>query len=288
MNRRALILLPILLVPIVAVCVAQESDRPTPSLRESKSNPPSKKPGQNTQAPKTNTAPSKEPLTIPQAPKSEAVPADTPDKTEKKTSPDWWIVYLTGALVFVGVCQIIAMLVQARWMRKTVAVAKESADAATATVKTMQETAERQLRAYVLPMEGRRFQDKTYPGQFSVQVIIENTGQTPAFDCTSCLGVGVFDFPKPDNLPEVTAEMGKSRFFLAPGGKTELGGLLRHLAPEEILAIQDQTRGIYATGAITYTDAFKIRRFAKFRMVCTGEHFLKGRFILCEEGNEAT
>src|SRR5579859_3533548 len=138
-----------------SVPAQQQSDRPAPSPRKSKGNPPSKKPDQNPQAPKSDNAPSAEPLTNPQAPKGETIPANTPDKSEKKTTPDW-LVWFTGALVLVGACQLIAMIVQAKWMRRTVGVAEESAKAATDTVKAMRDTAEKQLRAYVYVVSAGR------------------------------------------------------------------------------------------------------------------------------------
>src|SRR6266566_5078121 len=89
--------------------IKQQSKRPTPATGKSKSNPPAKKPNQNTEAPKPNPAPAEPPVTKPEAPKGENVPSNATEKPKEKTPSDWWIVYLTGALVFVGVCQIIAM-----------------------------------------------------------------------------------------------------------------------------------------------------------------------------------
>jgi hypothetical protein len=285
MNRPPLILLPLLLLWTCTACPAQESDRPRPGARESKSNPPTKQTDPNSQNSKSNTEPPSEAGPESQTPKNEAVPANTQHKAEQKTSTDWWIVYLTGALVFVGICQIVAMAVQTFWMKQTVRVAKQSADAATATVKTMSDTAERQLRAYVFPVSAQSIPDGPGPGNFRVKVKIKNSGQTPAYESVSWCGVGVSTFPIPSDFPDESANSGS--YSIAPGGDIELGGPLDPITPAQYLAISKATHAIYAFGVIRYVDAFQQKRFTNFRMFCAGEALSKGRFMFCKEGNEA-
>src|SRR5207302_3634036 len=218
MNRRPLILLTILFVWTCVICGAQEkSDRPTPSLREGKSNPPSKKSDQNAQAPQSNKTTPEEPVTKPQAQKNESVPSNAPEKPENKTSSDWWIVYLTGALVFVGLGQLGAMGVQTYWMIKTVAVAKASADAATATVKTMQDTAVKQLRAYVYPIAAQRCKDET--GVMVIKLQIKNAGQTPAYDCTRYMHEAISNrYPQlPENFVKIPVPARIPKSPIPPG-----------------------------------------------------------------------
>jgi hypothetical protein len=99
--------------------------------------------------------------------------------------------------------------------------------------------------------------------------------------------VGISTFPIPNDLVDVTEAMGKGRFVLAPGGETELGGIMNPIAPEDLMAIQAGTLAIYAYGEFIYMDVFKVARYAKFRMFCNGEWLAKGRFQFPREGNEA-
>jgi len=279
----------LLLVLSVSGLAAQQSEGPAPSTGESKSNPPAKKPDQKPEASQPNTAPPEEPPTSTQAPMSDTVAANTPEKTEKKTSPDW-LVWFTGALVLVGACQLIAMLVQAKWMRRTVGVAQDSADAANATVKTMQDTAERELRAYVLATTGQRHRDATRKDASSVKIVIKNFGATPAYELTNWMGVDIFRWPLPTDLgtPENT-DRNRSMSILGPGDTSELGGPLNTLLTAEQEA--QIRRGEYAMvlwGEIKYRDAFNIRRVTRFRYFCIGELIVDGRFAPHDEGNEAT
>jgi hypothetical protein len=210
---------------------------------------------------------------------------DAQTKTEE--GPPFWKdpAASNWALVFVGLLAAIVAVWTLRIIARQTTATERAALAADETLKAAKETAERQLRAYVFPMDGRIHMAQN--GQNSIQIVIKNSGQTVAFNCTSCMGAGVFAFPIPENLPTVTAEMGKSDFFLAPGAKTELGGELRYITPIEAVDIQGGTKGIYAVGAIRYTDAFRLPRFVNFRMVCTEHNFSTGRFQFCPEGNQA-
>jgi hypothetical protein len=258
-----------------------QSDKPSPTSRKSKSNPPSDKPSQSTQAPHAEQKPPEQALT-PHAPDSEAVTSNAQEKRDKKTSSDWWLVWFTGGLIIVGACQLIAMLVQAYWMRRTVAVAKTSADAATATVNAMRETAISQLRAYVFPVRASGLEKN---GKYYVKVVVKNSGQTPAYDCVAGCGVGISTYPVPAPYPPDSAQ---GKYSVGPNSEIELGGDLgspfTHAA---CLAISSSTHAIYAFGSIQYVDAFRQKRVTNFRMFCTGEALEKGRFSFCQDGNDA-
>jgi len=127
------------------VCVAgvskagQSSNDSAPSARAGKSNPQRVSPNDSPHSPNIPqvTSPKSAPVAQVDSPQTKSPPAIVADGNDKKASSDWWLVCFTGALVFVGVCQIIAMLRQEKWMRKNVTVARDSADAAFLTVKVM-------------------------------------------------------------------------------------------------------------------------------------------------------
>jgi hypothetical protein len=110
---------------------------------------------------------------------------------------DWadraiWI--FSGLLVIVGGLQAgllaatlsamrrqgLSMRRQTTHIRRSASAAMKSANAAVATVKTMQETAEKQLRAYVYVVAAARKSDGIR--EPTLRVEIKNAGQTPAYD----------------------------------------------------------------------------------------------------------
>jgi hypothetical protein len=96
---------------------------------KSKDNPPLNQSKDDTKKAAQNKQSSQESVVAPQCPQSQTKASDAVANTHQKTSAEWWVVFLTGALVAVGTCQIIAMFVQANWMRKTMLIARDSADA---------------------------------------------------------------------------------------------------------------------------------------------------------------
>lgn len=287
MNRLALILLTILLVSISGSRASQTSNTPTPTSGKSKRNPPTTQPDHHSKDSETKKETPQEPVAQTQTPNSQTITYDTSEKTNSKTSSDWWIVGFTGLLVLVGACQIIAMLRQEKWMRKTVALARQSADTATATVETMKDTAERQLRAYVHVVQASRYRDDT--GVLVIRLIVKNTGQTPAYQCSHFMVEGVYDpFPAPHEAFEnAHAPLGNSP--IGPGESTEFFVTATDLQPAQIAQIMASRVAIYLFGEITYRDAFRVeRRITKFRLMCVGDLMRTGRFAPCDEGNEAT
>jgi hypothetical protein len=82
----------------------------------------------------------------------------------EKSKSDWWLVWLTAALVGVGAAQCFVFSWQGWQLRRT--------------VKTMDNTAIRQLRAYVLVSGGEIKFPK--PGAPEAQIVLKNCGKTPA------------------------------------------------------------------------------------------------------------
>lgn len=206
------------------------------------------------------------------------------------TDPFWsnWALVLIGlGIAILAIRSLRVIYDQTIATERAVASAEKIAVAADATLKVVKETAERELRAYVLPIKGGMFEDRIHAGKSSIRITIKNIGKTPAFHFSSCLSVGVFEFPTPDNLPSVTASRGKGSFPLAPDGETELEGILAVITPEQLAHLAARTKAVYAFGELRYQDAFGAERRTKFRMFCNGEWLAKGRFLFSGEGNEA-
>jgi len=140
-----------------------------------------------------------------------------------------WMMLFTGGLVLVGILQLWVFGLQARRLRQT--------------IDTMDKTAERQLRAYVLPenggiidglmMEPPRAEFMNVPG---IGLIIKNTGQTPAHRVASRAEIGVIPVAEQAGLATPTVE---EKFFSTLGAGTWFTKSLRlprALTAEELQA----------------------------------------------------
>lgn len=154
--------------------------------------------------------------------------------------------------------------------------ARRAADAATASAEAtqrmtgvMQDTAERQLRAYISasPTLINLF-NETRAAQAGFR--IENHGQTPAQNLAISSNVAIFPYPLPPNFqfPELKGP-GESRAVVHPGSHGD--GSAFAPAPFtrdqlELICKADQQR-LYVFGRITYTDIFGKNRETRF---CSG------------------
>jgi hypothetical protein len=128
-----------------------------------------------------------------------------------------------------------------------------------------EETAERQLRAYVGAAWGDVFiQDATHP--FQIRPAITNYGLTPAYDVTFTGGAEVLNYPLPNDATLTYGRESKPWATLWPNahnlGMIEMG---RMLSVAEIDEIKSPVRKrLYAFGRLEYLDAFKRKRYTEF------------------------
>jgi uncharacterized protein YjeT (DUF2065 family) len=153
-------------------------------------------------------------------------------------------------------------------------------------VEDAAKTAERQLRAYVLPVDSWfTIDDK---GLFTFQIAIENSGQTPAYEMQAWIQVEKREYPLKGELAPIAAQ---SKTFLAAKGKTYLATSFPEpnpLTQEEYSRIVLGSMAIYVFGEVKYLDTFrKEARTTRFRMMCLGHELHKKSLFHCEEGNYA-
>ncbi len=119
-------------------------------------------------------------------------------------------------------------------------------------------------------------------------IIIKNSGQTPAFEVRHVARIGIWEYPLKSKLPILGIPPLTSVSTLPPGGEGgKIHALPKPLTPEQITALQKGIAAIYVYGEITYIDAFKIKRFTKYRYSHTGPIGETMVMRACEEGNEA-
>lgn len=150
------------------------------------------------------------------------------------------------------------------------------------------DAAHRQLRAYLFV-----HQDEAAPlvlqsafFRFSAQLVLENSGQTPAYEIRHWTAFGVRGHPHVEK--PFTKSESPTRATLAPGGDIGIPIEIQ-VTGDEWQAIFADTKRLYTWGEVIYRDAFGYQQVTRFRMVFSGlkdgrSHALQ----ICDEGNEAT
>ena len=132
--------------------------------------------------------------------------------------------------------------------------AAAAAFAAIRTVRIMQSTAQRQLRAYVFV---RNVHVSGFPDGDKIEVTfqVQNFGATPAYKVTAAQRVFLGDYPvpvgsvAPDRPPTLIADLGPSAPFSQRSP-------CRKLTADEVEAVKAKKRALYFTAAVSYVDAF--------------------------------
>jgi len=149
-------------------------------------------------------------------------------------------------------------------------------------------TAERQLRPYIVTHEPHI--DDLRPGQIpNVKVTFKNTGQTPAVNAKGSVWMTLGYFPPVSDFDfPITKDAAYSTFVLAPNGTITVGGRLKYaLKKDQFEAICAGKMAVYAYGTVTYDDAFQKGRETGFRLFCTSADNVAagGVFSLSNDGN---
>lgn len=204
-----------------------------------------------------------------------------------ESQADW-----TKAQFWITFAEVIGLVLVVTYTAKTARDAGRSAAAAEATVKVSQETAERQLRAYIHceMMKFMYFGDQIPKVHFT----IKNYGQTPAYGLQSTFVMKYteasqeMDTPSFDD-PHIKWE---SLGDVAPGAF--IGSLIEVNQPS-LTSAQRQNliqgrAAFYIAGMVIYSDAFKRPRDLRYKFVFGGGLPLDSEynFALCKTGNKAT
>jgi hypothetical protein len=203
--RGCLILFPLLIL----TATLAKSNNPSPSPPEIRKPEQSKSGEPEAPAQKNQNRTAIPPLIIKEAPapKAQKEPAENTKEADSKSSTDWWMVWLTGILAFVASLQLIVFGLQARRLRQTIetmkkigadqsrdmqasiAIAKESAEAAKLSADTAIDSNKltrdlfyaEQRPWLILEITGWSpliWEDKG--ARFSIDVTITNAGKSPA------------------------------------------------------------------------------------------------------------
>lgn len=170
---------------------------------------------------------------------------------------------------------------QAHRFTKQLMVSQQAADAATvaaASAKEQIELAEKrsimQLRAYVFVIESN-IREIGIGKRPQAYVKIKNTGNTPAYDCFTWIGIGLIPYIQGDPPPSCPDELRKPRNAIGPSDEKHiiayLGSDLTEFHINQIISGELCFRLV---GGIEYTDTFGIIRETRFNMVYGGPYAL--------------
>jgi hypothetical protein len=206
-----------------------------------------------------------------QSPKAKVKPPSPDDRIADYTL---WLERFTGALAFVSSIQIFFLVRADRTASRTVA--------------KMDDTARKQLRAYVNVSSALVRYDRRKPDGCSIEVRVQNYGQTPALDVISVWGEHVREWPLRSELPApppIPVGVGP----LPPGRESIQWIPIGALSPREEEELKAGRAGVYFWGVTTYKDIYGDPHVTNIKFVCEGEGLRAGLMHECgEEGNEAT
>lgn len=197
----------------------------------------------------------------------------------------WFLVFTFGATALAAYFAYKAAVAT----NKGAVADQASADTADETLKAMEATAERQLRAYVLVSKPKlaSFGEGSKPEAI---VPFKNFGQTPARKVTAWAGIMFAEAPL-SPFPKVDAPDALSRSTLGPGADLQV----THKEAEKALSRADFNKIVngdavlYVLGRIDYLDAFDKPRFTSFRLMFNRDAAKRGdgSLSVCPDGNDS-
>jgi hypothetical protein len=176
-----------------------------------------------------------------QTAQSQNVGTNPGEKAARGHTPDWWLVWFTLALVVAAFLQLLAMLIQARYMRKTIDFAKRS-----------MEITERARVA----LENFQFHDLEEPqhADFSFSYTITNTGKTNANIIGRLGEITCHDLPATPQYDASSEQEMSVTIAATKGFEFHTDPIPKAKIPLE--AIMSGTARLYASGYVHYKDVF--------------------------------
>lgn len=144
-----------------------------------------------------------------------------------------------------------------------------------------------QLRAYLLVESAARLGEHSDHPEF--QVVVRNFGQTPAYGVRTWIALTPGERGGHATLPGPEQGMVEaSDAALGPGGTFELGKRYEvDWDPERYDEFLSGRIAMYVYGEVSYRDAFRKRRYTRFRAMYGAEHFRTGGLSIAARGNDS-
>lgn len=177
-----------------------------------------------------------------------------------------------------------AALDQSRDLKKAIYNMEVLADATEDLASSSQTTAKRQLRAYVFLKEAR-LEISTKDSPVFINVIVKNSGQTPAHNVSWWFKTHWENVPFGGELAS-QKDRGEAMGPIAPNAEPMIRQEIAVITPEMHRDIIDRRKAIYLNGEIHYADVFGQGWTTKIKCLCTGDDFGFKRFRIADDGNE--
>lgn len=222
---------------------------------------------------------------------------------------DWLVFGCDVALALVGIGGIIVAVFTLLKIERQTKASEDAVVAANAARALAEDTAKRQLRAYVTvergiianvanPIHNRSDKPETVARIIdpqagpTAQITIKNTGQTPAYNLIHWASIDIREYPLTTELPSMPPPEHSYRNVLGPSvPEVKTLRMPRPLTTEEIEGLRNGSRAIYCHGEIGYRDAFKEDRWTRYRCMyvtpACGIIGIGTDLVYCEKGNEA-
>ncbi|MDD5319688.1 MAG: hypothetical protein PHD43_03555 [Methylococcales bacterium] len=136
--------------------------------------------------------------------------------------------------------------------------------------ESAEETAERQLRAY-LGIEGGfiTLKESGSVNNIDINIVIKNTGQTPAYSVSVWCILQFADIQHfiSHNLTEDITKERDSRSIIGSGTSMHIKPITLSLNADDLQKMKDGLMGFCVWGGIEYLDMFRKSKFVKFKII---------------------
>lgn len=163
------------------------------------------------------------------------------------------------------------------------------------TIHVMEDTSQRQLRAYADQSSTMLITPKSltkkvlgYKNRPNININFQNYGQTPAYNLTSFANIKILN-TEDENELSVSKLNGSSTSLGAGKNIFKTIWFDRELTKQEISDINTGKSVIYFYGKIEYTDVFKEKHSSNFRLKYVGVYpptIEPATLTFCDKGNE--
>jgi len=145
-------------------------------------------------------------------------------------------------------------------------------------------TSERQLRAYLCKTMAE-LRNLEIGGTVQAHVVMKNCGQTPAYDVTACIGIGLGPYDPNAPLPQLPVDR-NSKSMLGPGAEHHLTVFLAgELTQQHVAQLENGQFGFHVIGRVEYRDAFGVERFTNFNLIYGAGRWLNQNGVLTNAAN---
>lgn len=210
----------------------------------------------------------------------QAVPPPTEEERREKAEErhdkadsDWWLVKLTAALAVATIALVFATGLLWRSTKKLVTEAED--------------TAKRQLRAYVSTDTEVVTIDGALPKVPTHGIILRNHGQTPANQITHWTRLLVAEFPLKEPLDRSEPVDVVIKSVLHPGADRHIVAE-KDLTDDEFGAIMKDGYALYFWGDVKYIDVFNNPQSTRFTYFLDRGAFKIGKWAHYKDGNDST